>query len=92
MKTSVKETSIDAYDNLKANKELGRMQLNILNAMKDLTVYTRKQLAKELDMETSTIAGRVNELIGQGYIDVIGKKICPISSKNVEAIIKINKD
>ena len=90
MKTKVKKTSIRAYDSLRLTDLLGRTQQIVLKAMRKNTKYTRKEIAHRINFETSTGAGRVNELIAKGYIDVIGKRICPISKKTVEAIIKVN--
>ena len=50
--------------------------------------YTRKELAFKTGMETSTIAGRVNELVKSGAIEIVGKKKCPISKKNVESLMR----
>lgn len=89
MKTNVKETSIEAYDELKRNNRITPLQQKILDFMRVKNkYYTRKEIAKALDMETSTVSARVNELIFYQEIDVIGKKICPISKKLVEAIIR----
>ena len=90
MKTKVKKTSIRAYDSLRLTDLLGRTQQIVLKAMRKNRKYTRKEIAHRINFETSTVAGRVNELIAKGYIDVIGKRICPISKKTVEAIIKVN--
>ena len=90
MKTKVKKTSIRAYDSLRLTNLLCRTQKIVLQAMRKNKKYTRKEIAHRINFETSTVAGRVNELIAKGYIDVIGKRICPISKKTVEAIIKVN--
>jgi len=90
MKTNVKKTSIKAYNSLKISSLLGHMQLVVLNSMRKNKIYTRKEIAHKLNIETSTIAGRMNELIEKGFVFVVGKKRCPISHKTVEAIIKTN--
>jgi Mn-dependent DtxR family transcriptional regulator len=89
MKTKVKKTSIKAYNSLRLTDLLCRTQQIVLKAMRKNAKYTRKEIAHRINFETSTVAGRVNELIAKGYIDVVGKKICPISKKTVEAIIKV---
>ena len=88
MKKNVKKTSIRAYKMLKISQLLCRTQLLVLNAMRKNKKYTRKEIAHKINFETSTIAGRVNELIAKGCVDVVGKKKCPISQRTVEAIVK----
>jgi len=89
MKTKVKKTSIRAYNSLRFSNLLCRTQEIVLKAMRKNAKYTRKEIAHRINFETATVAGRVNELIAKGYIDVVGKKLCPISKKTVEAIIKV---
>lgn len=89
MKTKVKKTSIRAYNSLRLTDLLCRTQQIVLKAMRKNAKYTRKEIAHRINFETSTVAGRVNELIAKGYINVVGKKTCPISKKTVEAIIKV---
>ena len=91
MRTNVKDTSIDAYDDLRHTIKLGKMQQEVLDAMKPKIIYTRRELSRLTNLETSSIAGRVNELIEAGFIDVIDKVKCPITNKTVEALIKTEK-
>ena len=87
----VKETSKSAYVDLfaKPYDQLSNMQKKILDFMDLNKEYTRKQLSVITGMETSTIAGRVNELVVNGDIEIIGKRICPISNKTVESLRRI---
>lgn len=89
--SNVKDTSRDAYTTLSLfglESKLSKMQQSIINQMQYDQEYTRKELAVKTGMETSTIAGRVNELVKSGAIKITGKKICPISNKNVECLIR----
>lgn len=92
MMTNVKETSIDAYDDLRHTIKLGNMQQQVLKVMKPKTIYTRRELSSITNLETSTIAGRVNELIEAGYINVVDKIKCPITNKTVEALSLAEKN
>lgn len=91
MKTNVKETSLNAYDDLKGDDQLGKMQKRIIDVMKPNISYTRKELSRLSNMETSSVSGRVNELIGFGYIEVIGKQRCSITNKTVESLRKVQE-
>ena len=89
MKTNVKQTSIEAYNDLKKDFKLGTMQQKVLDVMEKDTLYTRRELAKLTDMETSSISGRVNELINYGYLQVSNKIKCQFTNKLVESLIKV---
>lgn len=96
MRIWVKETSRLAYEDLfgpidpaKPYSQLSNMQKKILDFMDLNTEYTRKQLSVMTGMETSTIAGRVNELVANGDIEIIGKRKCPISKKTVESLRRL---
>jgi hypothetical protein len=85
MKTNVTYSSLAAYDHIKAHIT-GECHRKILAVMLDELIYTRKQIARMLSMETSSIAGRVNELVEMGEIEVCGQIRCPVSGRMVEAI------
>lgn len=44
---------------------------------------TRRQIAEELQLETSCVAGRVNELISAGALVEFGLDPCPITGRRV---------
>jgi predicted HTH transcriptional regulator len=85
MKTNVASTSLAAYDAI-AGTLTAECHKKIVEAMQSGDFFTRKQIARILDMETSSVSGRVNELIELGVIEVSGQISCPISSRMVEAI------
>lgn len=85
MKTNVNVTSIDAYQHVKAYIA-GEQHRKILTAMSPGKLYTRRQLAMQLGIDTSSMAGRINELIVTGQIEVSGHVKCTISHRTVEAI------
>lgn len=85
MKTNVTPSSLASYDHLKAHI-MGECQRKILSVMEAGKVYTRKQIARMTDMETSSVSGRMNELITMEVVQVIGSIRCPISGKLVEAV------
>ena len=89
MRTDVADTSLEAYDALKTSPILGKKQKQILDAMQTKRAYTRRELSRLCNMETSSVAGRVNELIFMRYVEVVGRKECPITHKLVEAVQKV---
>lgn len=85
MLTNVAQSSIESYDAIKLSG-MAECHAAILRFMQPGVIYTRKEVARALGLETSSVAGRVNELIDEEHIEVCGRKICPISNRNVEAI------
>jgi DNA-binding Lrp family transcriptional regulator len=85
MLTNVTSSSLAAFDSIQAHI-MGDSQRKIVEAMRPDTFYTRKQLARMLGMDTSSVSGRVNELIKDEVIEVVGQIRCPISKRMVEAI------
>lgn len=73
MRTQVSETSREAFHGIRREGKLQPMQQEILNALKDGHLYTRKQLRHVTGMELSSVCGRVNSLLAAGLIDVRGE-------------------
>ena len=85
MKTNVAKTSIRNYDALKASGFNGQ-HAAIVSRMERGVIYSRRQISKLTGLETSTVAGRVNELVEDGQIIVCGNIKCPHSGRTVEAV------
>ena len=76
-------TSREAYHEMVKNGK-ANTQLNIiLNHLRENGSKTRRELSKELEIETSTISARVNKLKNLHYICDTKKTICSLSKKNV---------
>lgn len=85
MRTAVKDTSIAAFHGHKANGFAGQHGI-ILAVMRPGKLYSRRQIAKASKLETSTVSGRVNELLESGQLEVCGTIYCPLSGRKVEAV------
>lgn len=85
MKTAVAHSSIRAYDSL-VGAGFAALQAQILICMEPGRLYSRRQLAQLAKLETSTVAGRVNELIEIDAIVVCGIIKCPITMRHVEGL------
>lgn len=85
MRAAVKDTSIAAFHGHKANGFAGQHGI-ILAVMRPGKLYSRRQIAKASKLETSTVAGRVNELLESGQLEVCGRVCCPLSGRHVEAV------
>ena len=89
MKTNVSQSSLDAYfGEIEGQKELGQAE-RIALFVKNTGRCTRRQIAKALDMETSTVSARVNKLINSQATNVFQEHsqfVCPISNRPVKWI------
>ena len=85
MRTAVNLTSIKAYDALKASGFKGQ-HAAILSHMERGRLYSRRQIAQLTGLETSAVAGRVNELVSSGSLVACGAIKCPITGRQVEAV------
>ena len=84
----IKQSSLDAYIELKGKGKMQAQQKTILQKMIPNLDYTRRELAALTGIETSTISARVNAMLNT-FISVTGKRKCRISGKTVESIAVI---
>lgn len=88
MKTNVSASSISTYHDI-TPLITGECYRKILQAMSPGKVYTRKQIARLTGLETSCVAGRVNELLEMEQVALTGSVKCPISNRTVQGISKL---
>lgn len=94
MKTSVRESSLMAYDALKT-ADLGRQQKQVLAGVA-LLIRTgqhadgwvsRRQIATITGLETSTVAARTNSLIAaRRLVESEELTPCPVTGRNVHKV------
>ncbi len=85
MKTAVTSTTLASYDQMNG-AGFGHLQSMILSQIAPGKVYSRRQLARMTGLETSTIAGRINELLALDAVEVVGTIRCPVTGRQVEAV------
>ena len=86
MRTEVRQSSIDVYHSLQS--KFGAQTCKIMAFMNENPQhgFTRREIAKYLSIETSSVAGRVNELVKNGdLIELPVKRKCSITG--ITAII-----
>ena len=86
MKTSVSVTSIHQYHAMQMFGQIAPKQLLILHKMRPGRLYSRRELSKLTGLETSCVAGRVNELLEMQQLEVVGTLRCSITHRHVEAV------
>jgi predicted transcriptional regulator len=80
MLQNVRQTSIDTYHSLQS--KFGAQACKIMAFMKDnghLT-FTRREIAHALSLETSSVSGRVHQLVADGdLIELEEKRKCSVT-------------
>lgn len=83
----MRSTSLEAFYEIEFSGKAGTQKALILEYLKKVKSATRRQIAKELNMETSTVSARVNSL-RDDYLLVNDSKTvtCPVSKKTVHLV------
>lgn len=89
MKQDVRRSSLETYDAL-GLKALSQIQYQVIGAMIDLgrdQWVSRRQIARASGLETSTVAGRVNELVTAGrLVESEYRWRCPVTGRRVHKV------
>lgn len=79
-------TSIHAYHDHEASGKASTQRARIMAYMRHQTrPVSRREIARALGLETSTVSGRVNELMDVGIV-AVGRMQCPVTGKKVHAL------
>ena len=84
----MKQTSINAYNDLLASGAINNQHHTILSEMSMYYVpkeFTRRQIEEATGFRANVVSGRVNELI-PSRIKVVGTMERPVSGRMVEAL------
>lgn len=79
----VSYTSKLAFNKLKETK-MGKQENEVFQYLIRLECATNKQIARALNMDASTVAGRMNSLYKKGLIYVHHVGACPITGQTVK--------
>lgn len=93
MTHNIRSTSMEAYFDLLQSGQLQEQEYLIVSFLHTVgatrarhinTWRSRKQIAKKLGLDTSTVAGRVNRLVKNKILEEDAHRSpCPISGRNV---------
>jgi hypothetical protein len=87
MKISVAESSIRTYHQIgHITSDMQRQIMDLFEMDTSGTPWTRREIAQFLQVETSCIAGHVNELIKADQLVETGMIRCPVSGRMVGAL------
>ena len=80
----IKETSLRAYQDHKTSGKALTQRIQVFEFIKANQPCTRKQIELGLGIGINAVCGRVNKMLGLGWIKVGFKDHCPITGKYVE--------
>ena len=83
---NIADTSILSFIEIKNGNKIAPQELKILEYLSIHKTATRRVIARDLNMETSTVSARINGL--KSKRKVIDKEVvkCPISNKYVHLV------
>lgn len=87
---SVSTTSREAYKEHRDTGKLGQQAQRILTAMIDGQGYSRRELARAMGLELSSVCGRVNELLQVGLLVEGEARRCSVTHKRIHPVFKSN--
>jgi len=85
---TVAQTSIKAYKEHRASGLVGKQAQAILDFMTPGVSYSRRELARKMGLDLSSVCGRVNELLEIGMLTEGSKRRCTITHKTIVPVIK----
>lgn len=87
MSQAVQTSSIETYHQLEDSGTAGRIRDRVFRFIREHKYCTRRQVAHSLELETSCVAGRVNELITAGLVAETEQHVrCPITKRMVNGL------
>ncbi len=88
MKTNVTDSSRDCFH----SKSFGLVRRDYCKEISGWMIMqmepkTRREIGRELNLESNQYSGRCNDLIAAKVLTVVGTKKCPHSGRMVEALM-----
>jgi len=85
---SVSDTSRQAYYEHEGEGKIGKQCRLILSKMRKGKDYSRREIAKEFELELSSVCGRVNELLAIGLLEELATRPCQVTKKTIHPVRK----
>lgn len=86
MKTNVSQASLDAYFGGVQQSIAPNQKAVIRMAMCFGVVYTRAELGRICGYSQTSAGRAINELIADGVVEEVGRKLCPVNGTRVGAV------
>jgi predicted transcriptional regulator len=86
--TNVRNTSKEAYAELKDEGTLGKQEETILSVMKEGWNYSLQEISQLTGIAINAVSGRVNGLKKKGWLVECEKRPCSVTGKNITPVMK----
>lgn len=81
---TARAASIETYHDSAFQHGAGLLRQQIAEHVRQRGPMTRREIAADLHLETSTVSGRVHELLDAGtLVELTEQRPCPITKRNV---------
>ena len=85
---SVAFTSVDAYNQHKAQGKTSTQAQHILDFLAFGKDYSRREISGLTGLELSSVCGRVNELLSVGALKEVVPRKCKVTGKTIKPVVK----
>jgi len=85
--TNVRETSKEAYSDLKDEGALAEQEYKIIKALKPGWNYSLQEISKLTDIQINAVSGRVNGLKKIGWLVECEKRECSITGRKIQPVM-----
>lgn len=84
---NIRTTSKSAYEEHKTSGKLGEQQKRILIFLLNVEDASRREIAEALGMDTSSVSGRVNEMLNAKIISEGHPRKCKVSLRTINPVM-----
>lgn len=85
---SVRDTSIETYNDIKSKGLVGQQAQSILNAMDKNKDYSLQEISIQTGIPINAVSARCNELKKASYIEETEKRKCSITKRTINPLKK----
>lgn len=82
----MRDTSIEAYRELRYNGTLSKQQKRIINVFWPQENWSLQEVVKLTGLPINTVSGRCNELKKAGYLEEAPKRKCSITGRTIHPL------
>jgi DNA-binding MarR family transcriptional regulator len=83
MRTNVAETSVDCFYKRLHDGSLTKSEAQVLAGYAAGENFTCRELAKKLNLESSSVSGRINSLLAKRVVVDLGRRVCKVTGESV---------
>lgn len=86
-KTDMQDTSIKAYNEIKADGTLNRQEMQIVSQMHQGKDYSLQELSQLTGIAINAVSGRCNDLKKKDVLQCVEKRKCNVTGKTIKPLM-----